>query len=103
MQAWALTPFESIYQRDAANNIMKDASGASIILSKGIMNLPAMFISAVITLLLIVGIRESAKFNNLIVIIKTSVAVFFIGVGLFFIDMANGHQLFQSLYLLVML
>jgi len=55
----------------------------------GIVNLPAIFISLAITTLLIVGIKESARFNNIIVVIKLAVAVFFIGVGLFYINPAN--------------
>lgn len=54
-----------------------------------IMNLPAMFIVAVVTMLLIVGIKESAKFNNLMVIIKVSVILLFIGIGAFFVSKAN--------------
>ena len=54
-----------------------------------ILNLPAMFIVAAITLLLLIGIRESAKFNNLMVIIKVFVILLFIGIGAFFITKAN--------------
>ncbi|TAE52379.1 MAG: amino acid permease [Bacteroidetes bacterium] len=74
---WALTPFDEI----------KDASGA--VIGHGIMNVPAVFISTAITTLLIMGIKESARFNNIIVVIKVSVALFFIAVGLFFINPAN--------------
>lgn len=54
-----------------------------------ILNLPAMFIVAVITLLLLVGIRESARFNNVMVIIKVFVILLFIGIGFFFVNKAN--------------
>lgn len=57
----------------------------------GIANIPAILISLVITGLLIVGIKESARVNNIIVVIKLSVAVFFIGVGLMFINTENWH------------
>jgi len=57
----------------------------------GILNLPAMFIVAAITLLLLVGIRESAKFNTIMVIIKVFVILLFIGIGLFFVNKANWH------------
>ena len=56
-----------------------------------ILNLPAMFIVAAITLLLLIGIRESAKFNNIMVIIKVFVILLFIGIGLFFVNKANWH------------
>jgi APA family basic amino acid/polyamine antiporter len=50
-----------------------------------IVNLPAMFIIAVLTLLLVVGIRESANFNNIMVIVKVSVIILFIGLGIAFV------------------
>lgn len=54
-----------------------------------ILNLPAMFIIAAVTLLLLIGIRESARFNNVMVIIKVSVILLFIGIGVFFVNKAN--------------
>lgn len=55
----------------------------------GIVNMPAMFIIAAITILLLIGIRESARFNNLMVIIKVFVILLFIGIGAFFVTKAN--------------
>jgi APA family basic amino acid/polyamine antiporter len=46
-----------------------------------LVNLPAMFIIVVITLLLVLGIRESAKVNNIIVAIKLAIVVLFILAG----------------------
>lgn len=57
----------------------------------GILNLPAMFAVAAITILLLVGIRESARFNNVMVIIKVFVILLFIGIGAFFVNKANWH------------
>jgi APA family basic amino acid/polyamine antiporter len=48
-------------------------------------NLPAFFIIAVITTILVIGIRESATVNVVIVFLKISVILIFIGTGLFFI------------------
>jgi APA family basic amino acid/polyamine antiporter len=50
----------------------------------GIINLPAVFIVLFMTWLLIVGIKESTKVNNIIVVIKVLVAVFFIAIGLYY-------------------
>jgi APA family basic amino acid/polyamine antiporter len=47
-----------------------------------VLNLPAMVIVALITILLIIGISESATFNNLVVVVKLSVVLLFIGFGL---------------------
>jgi basic amino acid/polyamine antiporter, APA family len=43
-----------------------------------IFNLPAVFIIAAVTALLVVGIKESASFNNVIVIVKVAVVILFI-------------------------
>ncbi|MEP6574557.1 MAG: amino acid permease [Gemmatimonadota bacterium] len=56
-----------------------------------IFNLPAIFIIAVVTTLLVVGIKESANVNNVIVVIKVAVVLIFI-VGTFHaINTANWH------------
>jgi APA family basic amino acid/polyamine antiporter len=54
-----------------------------------IINLPAMFIIAVLTLLLIVGIRETANFNNIMVVVKVSVIILFIAIGAAFVQAGN--------------
>ena len=56
-----------------------------------VLNLPAMFIIAAITVLLVIGIKESASFNNVMVIIKVFVILLFIGIGFFFINKVNWH------------
>ncbi|HEX7583943.1 MAG TPA: amino acid permease, partial [Prolixibacteraceae bacterium] len=57
----------------------------------GILNLPAMFVVAAITILLLIGIRESASFNNVMVVIKVFVILLFIGIGFMFVNEANWH------------
>jgi len=54
-----------------------------------VLNVPAMFIVAVITILLIIGISESAGFNDVVVIIKLTVVFLFIGFGLAYINREN--------------
>src|SRR4030043_668680 len=54
-----------------------------------LINFPAVFIIAVLTTLLVIGIKESANFNNIIVIIKVTVILLFIGFGVFYISTAN--------------
>ena len=53
------------------------------------MNIPAVVILAILTLLLIRGISESAWVNNLIVILKVSIVLAVIFVGWGFINPAN--------------
>jgi APA family basic amino acid/polyamine antiporter len=48
-------------------------------------NLPAFFIVTLITILLIIGIKESATVNVVIVFLKITAILIFIGAGLFFI------------------
>ena len=56
-----------------------------------ILNLPAMFIVALLSTLLVIGIRESANFNNIMVIIKVSVIILFIAIGFMFVKSINWH------------
>jgi basic amino acid/polyamine antiporter, APA family len=55
----------------------------------GIMNIPAIFILLLLSLLLIRGTRESAFVNNLIVITKVSIVLMVIAFGWQFINPAN--------------
>lgn len=52
-------------------------------------NLPAFLITWVVTSILVRGIKEAAKTNNIIVILKVAVVLFVIIAGLFYIDTAN--------------
>ena len=55
-------------------------------------NLPAFVIALVITAILVIGIRESARFNATIVVIKVSVVLFVIALGVRYINFGNwGH------------
>ncbi|HEX6107048.1 MAG TPA: amino acid permease [Gemmatimonadales bacterium] len=54
-----------------------------------VLNVPAMFIVGAITILLIVGISESASFNNVVVVIKITVVLLFIAFGLAYINREN--------------
>jgi basic amino acid/polyamine antiporter, APA family len=56
-----------------------------------ILNLPAVFIIAVVTTLLVVGIKESASVNNAIVFIKLTVVLLFIVLAAPHVDPANWH------------
>jgi APA family basic amino acid/polyamine antiporter len=69
---WSHTPFQH------------DAAGIA-----GIINIPAVFILLVLTLLLIRGTRESAFVNGLIVILKVTIVLLVIGFGWSFINPAN--------------
>jgi APA family basic amino acid/polyamine antiporter len=74
--AWSHSPFE----------LIKLADGSTL---HGIMNIPALGILLLLSLLLIKGTQESAIVNTIIVIIKVSIVVVFIFVGWHFINPAN--------------
>ncbi len=76
---WSHSPFEKL----------TDAGG--ILLSHGIMNIPALFIIFVLSLLLIRGTKESAFVNGVIVITKVSIVILFIAFGWSFINPENHH------------
>jgi basic amino acid/polyamine antiporter, APA family len=54
-----------------------------------VLNVPAMFIVGLITVLLIIGISESATFNNLAVAIKVTVVLLFIAFGVAYVNAEN--------------
>src|SRR5882672_4371383 len=53
------------------------------------LNLPAFIIALVITAILVIGIKESARFNATIVVIKVSVVLFVIGLGIAYVNRGN--------------
>ena len=55
----------------------------------GAINLPAVFIVVIVSLILIIGIRESAGVNTVIVFLKVTVVVVFIAIGWAYINSAN--------------
>lgn len=60
----------------------------------GIINLPAVLIVFVIMSLLIIGVRESSRFNTVIVFIKLSVILLFIAIGIYHINPVNYNPFF---------
>jgi len=54
-------------------------------------NLPAVFIVTFLTVLLVIGIKESSRFNAAMVIIKLVVLSFFVIVGCYYVKPANWH------------
>jgi APA family basic amino acid/polyamine antiporter len=57
--------------------------------TNSLINLPAVVVVAIVTAVLVKGIRESAGFNAIMVGIKVAAVLFVIGVGAFFIDPDN--------------
>ncbi len=59
--------------------------------ASAVFNLPAVFIILLVTVLLVIGIKESAAFNNLVVAIKLLVIFAFISIAIAYINPANWH------------
>ena len=65
------------------------AHGFSLI--NGVLNLPAMGLVFLVSVLLVIGIKESARFNNVIVYVKVAIVLLVIGFGAKYINTANWH------------
>lgn len=63
--------------------------GDGTVIEGGIINLPAVIIVSLLSLLLIRGTRESARINNFLVILKVAVVILFIVLGWSYINEAN--------------
>ncbi|MFI5335249.1 MAG: amino acid permease [Opitutales bacterium] len=56
-----------------------------LIATGALVNVPAVFISLALTVILVIGIKESANFNNLMVFTKVGVLVVLIGYGVWYL------------------
>jgi APA family basic amino acid/polyamine antiporter len=75
--AWTTAPFDF------------DPATGHWVATGAIMNLPAMVIVLAVTVILVIGIRESAGFNSAMVILKVAVVLFVIVVGAGYVNTAN--------------
>jgi APA family basic amino acid/polyamine antiporter len=72
------------------------APGVVVTLADGstvtsVFNLPAVLITALVTLILVIGIRESARANAVIVVVKLVVVLMVIVAGALYVKTANWH------------
>jgi basic amino acid/polyamine antiporter, APA family len=92
---WAVSDYKSAADIiKQGGDVLQDFSSTSLPVVAGhpiALNLPALVIVMLVTILLIYGIRESAKTNATIVIIKVAVVVFFISFGAFLVNPTNWH------------
>ncbi len=82
--AWLTTDYRTAHR--SAEILAKAPHLAGIPI---IVNLPAIFIVAFITAILVIGIKESSVFNSLAVLVKLIVVVGFIVVGAFYVKPSN--------------
>jgi APA family basic amino acid/polyamine antiporter len=64
-------------------------TAGKVVLSGGVVDLPAIVITLLITLILYIGIRESAKINNIIVAIKVAAILLFVVMGVTHVNLSN--------------
>jgi APA family basic amino acid/polyamine antiporter len=68
-----------------------DPNLGKVVATGALINLPALAIVIIITIVLVIGIKESARFNAVMVGVKVAAVLFVIGVGAFFVNTANWH------------
>lgn len=95
---WTHSPLSQLVRLADGNekiyNIWNTLPANHEVLNRGIMNLPAVFIILLLTLLLIRGTKESAIFNGIVVVIKLSIVLLFIFIGWQFINPQNVETLY---------
>jgi APA family basic amino acid/polyamine antiporter len=60
-------------------------------LSTGMANVPAVVLILLLTTLLVIGIKESANFNNVIVFVKVAIVLLVIALGFKYVNADNWH------------
>ena len=84
LPAWLATDLQSAAADPAIRALAPTLGGHVLAL-----NLPAIAITAVLTVLLVAGIRESARVNSLLVLLKLALLVVFIAVGARYVEPAH--------------
>jgi basic amino acid/polyamine antiporter, APA family len=69
--------------------IIYDTAAGQFVRTAGIVNLPAVLIVAIVTIVLVKGIQESAGFNAAMVVVKVTAVLFVILVGAFYVNPDN--------------
>ena len=69
--------------------IVYDTAAGHFVQTAGLINLPAILIVTLVTIVLVKGIQESASFNATMVALKVTVVLFVILVGSFYVDPDN--------------
>jgi APA family basic amino acid/polyamine antiporter len=89
--AWTNAPF-AYADAPVIDPVTKAVTQAAGFTHTGaIINLPAMLLIGLMTTLLVIGIKESARFNNLIVILKVTIVFLVIGFGFMYVNQSNWH------------
>ena len=87
--SYASAPYNHTAPPDAGFNIWRLFTEGWTRNPGAVLNVPAMVIVGLITVLLVIGIKESSRFNNIIVVIKVTVVLAFIAFGVSYINREN--------------
>jgi basic amino acid/polyamine antiporter, APA family len=66
-----------------------DPTLGKLVATGTVLDLPAILIAVLVTIILVTGMKESARFNTAMVIVKVSIVLLVIGVGAFYVDPKN--------------
>jgi APA family basic amino acid/polyamine antiporter len=75
----------------ALTNAPFDWVNHRFVMTGTVIDFPALMITAIVTTVLVIGIKESARFNALMVFVKLAIVLFVIAVGAMHINPANWH------------
>jgi basic amino acid/polyamine antiporter, APA family len=65
------------------------ADGHSLVATGALVNLPAVFIAAIVTVICYIGIRQSATVNGVVVVIKVAIVLAVIAFGAYYVNVDN--------------
>jgi APA family basic amino acid/polyamine antiporter len=102
--AWTQAPLNVVGTHTLVRNVLcynpatqesvaatNGACAAGLEVVPGMINLPAMVLIGLMSTLLVIGIKESARFNNIIVFVKVAIVLLVIGFGFMYVNTANWH------------
>jgi APA family basic amino acid/polyamine antiporter len=88
----ALASFGIVLPRAISGPVVRYDPGLGHLVATGsVINLPAVAIVAALMVVLVAGIRESARFNAAMVAVKLAAIVFVIAAGVLYVDSRNWH------------
>ncbi|HOX21104.1 MAG TPA: amino acid permease, partial [Gemmatimonadales bacterium] len=87
--AYTSAPYTHTAVPDAGLNVWRIFTEGWTRNPDAVLNVPAMVIVGLISILLVIGIQESSRFNNVIVVIKVAVVLAFIAFGAAYINREN--------------
>lgn len=92
--SWIPAALPEAVQRAPFNYCLNVGAGCphvGFVATNSYLDLPAILITFILTVVLVKGIRESATFNAIMVAIKLIIVLMVIGIGIFLINPANWH------------